>query len=137
MKNGSPFSSLFVLLLALSILTSCTKEKSLAQKSDDYLLKEWVHSYEEETSTEEQIYRPFDLIGYPLSRYRNFYFFKENQVCEYLELAPNDAHQVRTGSWELVSGTDILIIRDKSGQPIATMEIIELTEDRLVLSPQQ
>lgn len=122
----------FTLLLPL-LFSSCTKESTIEKTVDELLINEWVHSYEEDTVGDRQTYRPFDKIGYPLSRGRRYFVLQKNKECAYLELAPNDAHQQRTGSWELVSGAH-LILRNKSGETVTNMEIFELTADRLILS---
>ena len=96
----------------------------------DDLKKEWKHSREEEIDSI-QIYRPSDYKEFPISRYRQIYSFKDSGKCDYLVLAPNDAHYFEHGTWTYSEESRILIITDFSQQMIRKFKLIILTKELL------
>jgi len=92
----------FVLLFcisSLSIFNSCGR--NLTSNSDSLIINCWTDSHEEATHDGSDIYRPCDFKAFPPSRYRNAFTLKEDGTCNYLVLAPDDAHHFLDGKWEL------------------------------------
>ncbi|HMQ48251.1 MAG TPA: hypothetical protein PKA00_14900 [Saprospiraceae bacterium] len=138
MKKLSYFHSLMSLLLPLlatGFMASCETGKNTLVTADSLLINCWTHSYEEESGGVEKIYRPCDYQEFPPSRYRNTYIFKENNVCEYLTLAPNDAHTTSNGTWAYSKTDNKLIIKQENGVVLAELGVLELAADKLVLKP--
>lgn len=103
---------------------------------DPLLINCWKYSYEETTSDNSKVYRPCDSMEFPPSRFRSTFIFKENNDCEYLELAPNDAHFFKNGSWEYESESRIILIKDEGNQVIQKLVVMDLTADKLVVVEQ-
>lgn len=138
MKKVTYFQHSALLLLPLffsGILFSCETGKKTLVTADSLLINCWTHSYEEEGGGVEKIYRPCDYREFPPSRHRNTYIFKENDACEYLTLAPNDAHTTSNGTWEYLKASKKLIVKQENGAVLAEWEVIELAADKLVLKP--
>lgn len=123
-----------LLILAITVMmNSCTEDNQLEIVAvfNTSLLNCWTHSYEEENNTEEKIYRLCDFREFGPSRYRSTYIFKEDNSCQYLVLAPNDAHYFQTGRWEWIEATQIIVIKGINNEIIQEVEVIEMEEDRL------
>ncbi len=116
----------FVFLLIM-LVAGCEKnDDELTQTS--VLEKSWTRSYEEETLEEIEIYRPSDSKDFPLSRYRQIFNFKDNNVCEYLILAANDAHYLESGFWDYNEKTNIVTIFNLDFEILYVFEVVELTD---------
>lgn len=110
--------------------TSCLEDENIIEVS--LLEKSWSQSYEENTS-EFNIYRPSYSTDFPQSRYRQVLNIKENNTCDYLVLAPNDAHYFKNGSWEYDEKTNILKIFTDNFDVLYVFKVIELKHDFLKL----
>lgn len=119
------------LIAFIGLITSCTEEVQLVETFNTSLLNCWTHSYEEENNTEEKIYRPCDFREFGPSRYRSTYIFEEDNSCQYLVLATNDAHFFQTATWELDEQTQVIVIKGANNEVIQEIEVIELAEDQL------
>jgi hypothetical protein len=124
------FYKVIILSIAI-ILTCCEKEKDTFQIS--MLKKSWTHSYEENTSENYDIYRPSDYKIFPASHFRHVFYFKDNNVCDYLVLAPDDAHYMEEGIWEFNEKTNIIRVMNMESDILFKLEIIELSDDLLKL----
>ena len=119
------------LIAFIGLITSCTEEVQLVETFNTRLLKCWTHSYEEENNTEDKIFRSCDFREFGPSRYRSTYIFEEDNSCQYLVLANNDAHFFQTATWELDEQTQVIVIKGANNEVIQEIEVIELAEDRL------
>lgn len=127
-KKGTFFLLLLMVAFVCSSFTSC--QNTLKTQ----LLGCWTHAYEENTGTkEEKIFRPCDYKAFPPSRFRFSLELKEDGVCSYLELAPNDAHAMTDGIWHLVAKTNTIEVWSQENVKIASYTILEIKEDLLTL----
>ena len=99
----------------------------------DLLKRSWLHSQEEDGENSYSIYRPSGYKEFPPSRFRQYFEFKDNNVCSYLVLAPNDAHFIQEGVWEYDESTNIIRIINET-DVIFEFQILELNENILKLS---
>jgi hypothetical protein len=121
-----------VIILSIAIiLTCCEKEQNTFQIS--MLKKSWTHSYEEDTSENYDIYRPSDYKIFPAGWFRQIFYFKDNNACDYLVLAPNDAHYMEEGIWELNEKTNTIKIMNMEYDILFRFKIIELSDNLLKL----
>src|SRR5258705_10101208 len=63
------------------------------------LCQQWVHSREEDTSTE-KVYRPADY-AFPPSRGREGFEFNADGTFKRIGIAPTDLSKVAEGTWEI------------------------------------
>ena len=96
------------------------------------LCRQWVHSFEEQKTDKDQIYRPVNFKTFPLSRFRMHYKFSINGECEWLSLAPDDAQRLKTGKWS-VDPDDKAILRITTEGTTVSYRVIELKKDILRL----
>ena len=116
-------------ILNVVLFTHCDQEKV----SDLDLIKgSWIHSREEDDENSYLIYRPSDYKEFPPSRFRQYFEFKDNHVCSYLVLAPNDAHYIQEGVWEYNESTNIIKIMSET-DIIFEFQILELKKSVLKL----
>ncbi|PIE86174.1 MAG: hypothetical protein CSA05_01855 [Bacteroidia bacterium] len=120
--------TLKLLLIILSFLfISCEKDNEIKNTQVSLLKQTWLHSYEESFN----IYRPIDYQNFTGSRYRQFFTFKDNNICSYSVCAANDAHYGENGKWNLNTDNNILEIRNLKSEVLYKFRIIELDEDLL------
>lgn len=99
------------------------------------LFQHWVRSDEEERpGTEEQVFRPAESREFPRRRFRMAYKFAENGDCEWLYLAPNDAHTFKTGKWTIDPANPALIQITEDGTK-RSYRISGLSKDILRMVP--
>lgn len=99
---------------------------------DELLLGSWTSSYEDKKKWDDpEVFLPTDSKDSPPSRFRMRYIFNKDGSCQYLYLAPNDAHKMVEGTW-LRKGNEVHIT-DKAGkkQRDVSFEIVEIDEDKL------
>lgn len=120
-----------VVLASIVITVSCEKDDEVDQIS--LIDQKWIESYEEKTSEEIEIYRPGHYEDFPPSWYRQFFFFKNNNVCEYSVLAPNDGHYTASGSWAYTERTKIIKIFSSDSEILYEFQIVEVANDLLKL----
>ena len=133
MKPLTLFLSLFAILIVL-ISSACDQTKDPSVIDPDLLLNCWTHVHEEDVE-EGRYFQPCDLSELPASRYRATYDLQEGGVCTYMVLAPNDAHYSLTGTWEYDAKNAQLKVYDADQILVADLEVLELTENRLIVSP--
>lgn len=102
------------------------------------LCQHWVNSREEEdkkaSNATVQIFRPAASRKFPPSRFRMAYKFTAKGDCEWLFLAPNDAHHFKKGKWMLDEADKTLLKITKDGVT-SSYRIVELTKGILRLTP--
>ena len=98
----------------------------------DALHQHWVHSHEEDTTTE-RVFRPASF-AFPRSRGRSAMALKLDGGLVETGIGPSDRLQERQGTWKL-EDDDILCIYEKGRKtPKRTMKIVSLDKNRLVVS---
>ena len=116
-------------ILNVVLFTHCEQE-SLSDL--DMIERSWIHSQEEEDENGYSIYRPSDYKEFPPSRFRQYFDFKDNNVCSYLVLSPNDGHYIQEGVWEYDESTNIIKIMNET-DIIFEFRIFELNKNILKL----
>ena len=124
----------FVSILMTQSFTACDQTAAPTITNPDFLLNCWIHVHEEVVE-EGRYFQPCDLSTLPPSRLRATYDFQANGVCTYAVLAPNDAHYSLTGTWEYDPENAHVKIYDADQVLVADFEVLELTEDRLIINP--
>ncbi len=128
-----------VLFILISLITvSCEKdaENITGDKAPSVLKQGWVHSYEEEYNEKPyNIYRPIEYKKFPPSRYRQYLFFEDNDVCVYSELAPDDGIYDKKGKWIFNKDNNSFKILDEKNKIIYNYKIIKLTKNILKVKP--
>ncbi len=118
------------LIMLFFLLVGCKKD-SENNETDTYqislLKKTWEHSYEELHN----IYRPSDYMDFPASRYRQSFTFKDDNVCYYSVLAPDDRHYEEEGKWKFDPKTKVLEMTNSKSVILYKFKIIKLTENIL------
>jgi len=95
------------------------------------LIGTWLHSHEEDTSTE-RIYRRLDY-PFPRSRGRAGYEFRANGSCTYLGIAAIDGTEKQPCTWQLNAGARTEIILTFPGARRDVLTVVTLESDRLVI----
>lgn len=90
--------------------------------------RNWVHSHEEQTSPEQQVYRREDF-NFPPSRWRMKFIFEKDGKCQWYYLSPDDGHCFKPGQWSAVTGQKNTI--KISGNNEVVYQITELTDQVL------
>lgn len=113
------------------IIISCNEDNNFIQSS--LLYKSWTYSYEESTSAQFEVYRPTNYKKFPPSRFRQVFNLKENNLCEYLVLLPNDSQYLNNGNWEFDEKTNVIKIYNENSEILYVYEVIELRDNLLKL----
>ena len=94
------------------------------------LCKQWVHSREEDTSTE-TVYRPVDY-PFPPSRGRSALVFHTDGRLKRIGIGSTDISSVREGTWRIVEPGSVLIqMQVNDAKEEVTVQ--SLDEGRLVI----
>ncbi|MCB9233712.1 MAG: hypothetical protein H6581_18790 [Bacteroidia bacterium] len=84
----------------------------------------WTDSREENApGSTTQAFRPCDFKKFPASRFRFRMDLKSDQTCQWLYLAPNDAHHMEPGTWTYDPGTHLLKIKNNAGKEVQKYEV--------------
>ena len=122
---------LTVFILTGMIITSCMNNQTVIQR---FLFeKSWTHSSEESVDGEFDIYRPSNYKEFPPRRFRQVFIFKDNKLCDYLTLSPNDAHFMKNGSWDYDEKTNIMSIYNENSEKLYEFKVMELNDTLLKL----
>lgn len=114
-------------------MSSGSNQKS-AGISLEYLYQHWVHSFEEQGQTDKnEVYRPANFKQFRPTRFRMQYIFHKSGDCDWLWLAPNDAHGFRPGKWR-VDPNDKSALQIITAQETISYRITELERDILRLA---
>ncbi|MGH1433922.1 MAG: hypothetical protein ACRBG0_05640 [Lewinella sp.] len=128
------FLLVFSFFMLLQGSSACNQAKDTPIIDPELLLNCWTHVHEE-VLEEGRYFQPCDFSELPASRYRATYDLQEGGVCTYMVLAPNDAHYSLTGTWEYDAKNAQLKVYDADQILVADLEVLELTENRLIVSP--
>ncbi len=141
----SPYGNLIFLILGLLLTPAFAEESKKAQElpitssetaigiDPKLLCQQWLRSNEEEPPGDEiQVFRPKTFQKFPPSRFRKQYDFEKDGSLKWLDLASNDAHQLKDGKWK-VSAKNSDIIQLIKGDVIESYRVTELTRDVLKL----
>ena len=115
-------------ILNVLLFTNCEQEDVNLNKIEG----SWFHSQEEDNENGDWTFRPSDYKEFPPSRFRQYFEFKDNNVCSYLVLAPNDAHYIQEGVWKYDESTNIITIMSES-EVVFEFQIIVLNKNILKL----
>lgn len=94
----------------------------------------WTDSYEENTDQSTKTYRPCNYKTFNPSRYRMVIDLRENNLGEYLQLAPNDAHYLVPCFWSFDETINILRIIPTNGNSSFIINVHKIEKDKLLLS---
>jgi hypothetical protein len=101
------------------------------QETTLLLMQRWMHSYEEDTETE-QVFRPSDY-DFPPSRGRTGFECKSNGILWQFGPGPSDRPQAKEGAWELAEGDVLFLSTHSPSAEKRCMKIVALEKDKLVL----
>ena len=122
---------ILTILFATGIAFTGCKNTHNTQRS--LLEKSWTHSSEESIPGQFEVYRPSIYKEFPPARYRQIFNFKDNDVCDYLVLEPNDGHSMKNGNWKFDEKLNTIKILDENSKVLYEFEVIELKDDLLKL----
>ncbi len=118
-----------LIFIAGIINTSCNENNNIIQSA--LLNKSWTYSYEENVEDQFEVFRPTNYKKFPPSRFRQVFNFKDNNLCEYLVLLPNDSQYMNNGNWEFDEKTNIIKIYNENSEILCIYEVIELRDNLL------
>jgi hypothetical protein len=102
----------------------------------NHLYNCWTHSAEEnEAGWEVRIYRPCTYKEFPVLRFRFTMKLRRDGSCDWLYLAPNDAHHMKSGTWQCSIPDRTLKIFDDSDKLVLSYQIESLEKNLMVLKP--
>ena len=107
----------------------------------DALIGDWTSSYEDKKKWDDpDIFLRTDSKDWPPSRFRMRYVFNKDGSCQYLYLAPNDAHKMTEGTWKIdPDNQSRVLISNKAGKQVdVSFDVVEMTKAKLLtkkLSP--
>lgn len=122
---------LIVTLVIVVVMIGCEKNNDAI--IIPLLKQSWTESHEENPSQNIRIYRPSDYKEFPVTRYRQLFIFQDNNKCDYLKLAANDAHFMILGTWAYEEENKILTIFNKESEVAHKYEMMELRKNVLKL----
>ena len=121
-----------LVILNVVLLTRCEQEKDY---NLDLIKRSWTHSFEEDSADDYLTYRPSNYKEFPPSRFRQCLDFKDNYVCSFLVVSPNDAHYTKEGVWEYDEPASTIKIMDENSV-LVKFKILELNKNVLRLKVQ-
>ncbi len=94
----------------------------------------WTDSREENVAgSGESIYRHCDFKEFPPSRFRFKMELKKDGKCLWLDLAYNDGHKMKVGTWTFNEEKSIIEVTDSDGNMAKKFKIKKAESDMLVL----
>jgi hypothetical protein len=125
-----------LIFFAIFCIFSCSSSTDPEEDMIDmkYFSGSWLNSYEEEDTNTNFIYRPENYKSFPSSWFRMKYVFNEDNSCQWLVLAGNDAHYLKSGTWtQSRYNNNSIIIHDSAGvlQENKSFVIVRLEENLL------
>ena len=96
----------------------------------EMLIGHWVHSHEEDTTTE-KVFRKADY-AFPPSRGRDEYNLQPGGVLSATRPGPTDQRQTNSGNWQLDDSSN-LVLRLPEGAT-KQLKIASIEPDRLVIT---
>ncbi|MHB9054767.1 MAG: hypothetical protein ACYC2P_01260 [Paludibacteraceae bacterium] len=123
-----------ILLIVLILLLALFKIacKSDAEDENDLLRKNWIHSYEEDT-TDTMIFRPSNYRKFSSSRFRQIFEFKNDDSCQYLVPAADDDHYMESGKWQYDPSEKKLQIESLDNKKVFDYRVIQLKKNILAI----
>jgi hypothetical protein len=97
----------------------------------EIICKRWIHSREEDTSTE-MVFRPASF-NFPLSRGRMGFELRADRSLVEIGSGAADRPQETPGRWDLREGNEVLFYPLSSSEPSRAMQILSADADRLVI----
>ena len=92
----------------------------------------WMHSHEEDTSSE-MVFRP-GSYNFPRSRGRSGFELRPDQSLVEIQPGASDRPEESKGRWELQSGKNLLFFKPGAKQPDRSLKIVSADSDRLVMA---
>ena len=120
---------LSIVIAAGISITSCKKDNNTIQRS--LLENSWTHSSEESIPGQIEVYRPTNYKEFPLTRFRQIFNFKYNNLCDYLVLLPNDGQYFKNAFWDFDEKANIIKIYNENSEVLYKYEVIELRDNLL------
>jgi hypothetical protein len=128
-----------LLIIIPFIIIGCSKGTlEQAEIEMKYLHNTWIHAFEEQRNSSNQIYRPIDYKTFPSSWFRMKYIFAGDNSCQWLVLAADDGHYLQSGTWVQSRYNEFLIlIYDSTGvlQKDLSFVIVDLQYNLLEIAP--
>ena len=121
--------NIFFMMIWITAVMLAGCEKTDIGIEEAMLMRSWTHSYEEENSNEEKIFRPSDYKEFLPGWYREVFIFADKGNCEYLMVYPNDGHSMVHGKWKFRNR--IISIYQEDATLLTRFEVIELSDEIL------
>ena len=119
--------------------TRAVDESAEPTEQSTPLVGSWTHSMEEDSfGSTTDWYRPSQSRDFAYDWFRMRYDFFADGTCEYWWLSPNDAHEMRPGTWELVEKDERYVrVYDEDGELLETVSfrIVQLEGNLLQIEP--
>ena len=114
------------LTVSEDVYTQSNEDVTMVDKGK--LIGCWTHSYEEEAGEQNRKFRPCDYKEFPSSRFRRKVELKENGICQYLSLSPDDKHEMVDGTWSLDDNNMLTVISAK-GKQVYSWRVMDVEEN--------
>jgi hypothetical protein len=115
------------LMILIPIWISLQVSGQKTSKTD--LLGCWTSSREENIQGSNVfIFRPCDYIVFPKSWFRSKIVLKDDSICSWLVLAPDDGHYMVDGNWTFNESTNELKLLTKEGREHWKCIIVEVND---------
>ncbi len=122
----------FIVICSALCCTAGKSSNSAAEINPD-LCNCWMHSREEqESNSDDRIFRPCDYKEFPPSRFRQSYTFNSDGSCKYLFLAPTDGHYNKDATFTFDNESKELVIKKKEGGEMR-MQLLTLEKDLMLI----
>ena len=126
-------AKMIAILLFLVSAYESNAQKDLIDTSS--IAQCWTHSVEEnDLENNVNIYRPCGSKDFPVRRFRFVMELRRNGTCDWLYLAPTDAHHMKKGTWTYEESSQELTIRDENGKLVHAYKINTLDKHMMVVA---
>ncbi len=135
---NNSIKSLILISFICIFLCCSTNDPDQNEIDMSYFYKTWINSFEEQSTTKRFIYRPEGFKIFQPSWFRMKYIFNEDNSCNWLVLAPDDAHYLQSGTWiSSRYNKNSVLIHDTAGilQEDLSFVIVNLKESLLEIKP--
>ncbi len=96
----------------------------------------WSHARESETeATGGLLFQPEDGREFPPSRFRQRYTFAADGSCEWLWLAPTDAHAMKPARCEIDPATGVVRFLGEDDSVDHELRIVKLSAEAMIVAP--
>ena len=118
----------FLFFTTLSVIS----QKKTINKSDIYGC--WTDSFEEYSNESNfKVFRPCNYDKIPPARFRYRFEIKKNGEFQWLEMAENDGHYMRKGTWTYDSKSKTLSVFNKKKNKVKDLVMINMIKGMLTL----